>query len=77
MIQISDELKIKMFTDAGRLIRVIKLKSTKLNYNFSEVFWNSRYQGGDLLGNGVCLYKIIAQKGSEVKTKTQRLAIVR
>jgi len=51
------------------------LKHKDFNFDFNRIFWDGRDE--DILANGVYLYKIITQKGSEVKTKTQKLAIVR
>ncbi len=77
LTQIPEKLKIKIFTVAGRLVRVIKIKSAELNYDFNRIFWDGRDQDGNLLANGVYLYKIITSKSGKVKTQTQKLAIVR
>jgi len=74
---IPEELKIKIFTIAGRLVKQFDLKASELNYDFNRIFWDGRDQDGDLLANGVYLYKIITSKSGEVKTQIQKLAIVR
>ena len=74
---IPEELKIKIFTIAGRLVKQFDVKSSELNYDFNRIYWNGRDQDGDLLANGVYLYKIITAKSGKVKTKIQKLAIVR
>lgn len=77
LTQIPDELRIKIFTLAGRLIKEITKNSSELNYDFNHIYWNGRDEDGDLIANGVYLYKIILKKGSEVITATQKLAVVR
>lgn len=77
LTQIPDELRIKIFTVYGRLIKEIKLDSHELNYDFNRVYWDGRDEEGNLLANGVYLYKIIMKKGNELKSAIQKLAIVK
>ena len=77
LTQIPEELKIKIFTVAGRFVRVIKLKSTELNYDFNRIFWDGRDQDGDLLANGTYLYKVILHGDNTTKSVIQKLAIIR
>lgn len=77
LTQVPDEVQIKIYTIAGRLIKEIKLSQAELSTNFNKVFWDGRDADGDLVGNGVYLYKIIAKKGDQVQTTIQKLAVVR
>lgn len=72
-----DEIDIKIYTIAGRLIRDIKLASSDLITNFNKIPWDGRDQDGDEIGNGVYLYKVIAKFPDKTKTITQKLAKVR
>ena len=72
-----DELDIKIYTIAGRLIKDIKLTPTDLITNFNKIYWDGRDEDGDEIGNGVYLYKVIAKFPDETKTITQKLAKVR
>jgi hypothetical protein len=72
-----DELDIKIYTIAGRLIRDIKLPPTDLITNFNKIYWDGRDEDGDEVGNGVYLYKVIAKFPDKTKTITQKLAKVR
>jgi hypothetical protein len=72
-----DELAIKIFTIAGRLIRDIKLAPTDVITNFNKIYWDGRDEDGDEVGNGVYLYKVIAKFPDKTKTITQKLAKVR
>lgn len=77
LTQIPDELKIKIYTIAGRLIKEIEKKSSELNFDFNKIFWDGRDEDGDLIANGVYLYKIIMKKGNKTEDITQKLAVVR
>ncbi|MCH8170083.1 MAG: oligosaccharide flippase family protein [Bacteroidetes bacterium] len=59
------------------LVRIIKLKSTELNYDFNRIYWDGRDQDGDLLANGTYLYKVILHSGNTTKNVIQKLAIIR
>ena len=75
--QIPDELKIKIFTVSGRMIRELIVPPPNLNFDFNRIEWDGRDEDGDLVANGVYLYKVIMKKGNETVQATQKLAIVR
>jgi hypothetical protein len=77
LTQIPDDLKIRIFSVAGRLIRVIDKKSNELNYDFNRIYWDGRDSQGDLLANGVYFYKMIMKKGDKTENVIQKLAIIR
>lgn len=77
LTQIPDEIKIKIFTIAGRLVKEILLSPTDLNYDFNRIYWDGRDEDGGLLANGVYLYIVIMKKGSETVDAIHKLAIVR
>jgi len=77
LTQIPYELKIKIFTIAGRLVREIKVNREELNFDFNRIFWDGRDEDGDLLANGVYLYKIISYDSDKTVSVTSKIAIVR
>ena len=77
LTQIPEEIRIKIFTIAGRLVKEIKLTSADLKYDFNKIYWNGRDEDGDVLGNGVYLYKVIMKAGDKTEDITQKLAIVK
>ncbi len=77
LTQIPDEIKIKIFTIAGRLVREIVIASTDLRYDFNKVSWDGTDQDGDKIANGVYLYKISMKSGEKSESVTQKLAVVR
>ncbi len=77
LTQIPDEIRIRIFTIAGRLIKEIDVPSTDLRYDFNKIYWDGRDADGDILANGVYLYKVILTAGTKQEGITQKLAIVR
>ncbi len=77
LTQIPDEIKIKVFTIAGRLIKEFILNSSQLNFDLNKVYWDGRDQDGDQIGNGVYLYKVIMDVDGKKQDITQKLAVVR
>ena len=74
---IPDEMKINVYTIAGRLVKKFDIVSSELNLNFNKILWNLRDEDGDKLANGVYLYKISMKSGDKSQQFTQKLAIVR
>ena len=56
----ADRVEIKIFTQAGRLIRHIRSASSRAGINFSTA-WDGKDQEGDKVANGVYIYKIVAE----------------
>ena len=77
LTRIPDQLKIRIFTIAGRLIKQFTLHSSDLNYDFNRIYWDGRDADGDIIANGVYLYKIIMSVNGKVQSVTQKLAVVR
>jgi hypothetical protein len=77
LTQLPDELKIRIFTVTGRLIKEIVKKSYELNYDFNRVHWDGRDQDGDYPANGVYFYKMVMKKGNITQNVIQKLAIIK
>ncbi|MDP1995025.1 MAG: FlgD immunoglobulin-like domain containing protein, partial [Ignavibacteria bacterium] len=75
--QLPEELTIRVYTIAGRLVKEIKKSSAELSVDFNRIFWDTKDQDGDQLANGVYLYKVIAKKNGKSESITQKLAIVK
>ncbi|MBN1559168.1 T9SS type A sorting domain-containing protein [candidate division KSB1 bacterium] len=69
------DVTIKIYTIAGRLIRVIQSADGDVGYN--QTYWDGADDYGDRLANGVYLYKIIANDGDEQREIVERLVIMR
>jgi len=77
LTQIPDELKIKIFTVAGRLIKEITKTASELNFDFNRIFWDGKDTDGDYIANGTYFYKIIISRDGKQQDVTQKLAVVR
>ncbi len=77
LTQVPDELKIKIFTVAGRLIREITKTASELNFDFNRIYWDGKDTDRNEIANGVYFYKIIISRDGKQQDVTQKLAIVR
>ncbi len=77
LTQIPDELNIKVYTVAGRLIKKFDIKQSDLTIDFNKIYWDGKDEDGDEIANGVYFYKIILKKGDKQENITQKLAKVK
>ncbi len=77
LTQVPDELKINIYTVAGRLVKVIQKNPSELNTDFNRIYWDGKDEDGDRLANGVYFYKMYIKKDDKTESVTQKLAIVR
>jgi hypothetical protein len=75
--EVPDELRIKIFTVAGRLIQELSVPPSDLRIGFNKIYWNGRDRDGDEIANGLYFYKVISTSDDIVKTVTQKLAKVK
>ena len=71
------DLKIKIYTVAGRLIR--QIEKNNVNEKFVKVDWDGRDQDGSPIANGTYLYKILVRTtdGTYNKSVLGKLAVIR
>lgn len=71
------DVKIKIYTIAGRLIKV--LEEFNINEKFVVVNWDGRDADGDKLANGTYLYKVIVNTvdGEYSKSVLGKLAVIK
>jgi hypothetical protein len=77
LTQVPEELQIKIYTVAGRLIKAIKLSSAELVFGFNKIYWDGRDGDGDDIANGVYLYRLIAKGANQQIALTQKLVKMR
>ncbi len=77
LTQVPDEMSIRIFTVAGRLIKKISLNSADLKSDFNKIYWNGKDEDGNDIANGTYLYKVILKKGDKTESRIQKLSIVR
>ena len=71
------DVRIKIYTVAGRLIKEIEQKG--MSEKYVKVDWDGRDQDGDEIANGTYLYKIIVKTsdGSHSNTALGKLSVIR
>jgi hypothetical protein len=75
--QIPEEVKIRIYTIAGRLIKEILKKSPELNYDLNKIYWDGKDEDGDVIANGTYLYKMIMKDEGKLESVTQKLVIIK
>jgi hypothetical protein len=75
--ELPDELTVKIFTVAGRLINTIKIPVSEIHFGFNKIFWDGKDQDQNVVANGVYFYKIIYSNKNNYETVIQKLAKVK
>jgi hypothetical protein len=75
LTQPADEVTVKIFTLSGRQIATFDHAPTAAGFN--RVAWNGRDADGDVLANGVYLYKLIAKSGERRLEEIQKCVVMR
>jgi len=68
---------IKVYTVAGRLIKVIDAPPSTLRVGFNVVPWDGTDAEGNRIANGVYIYKLIVHLPTQELIQTQKLAVLR
>ncbi len=69
------EVRIKIYTVSGRMIRMLE-DLMRPQPGFNHYYWDGRDDDGELLANGVYLYKIILRDGSQQREVIEKLVIL-
>lgn len=77
LTQIPEELDIRIFTIAGRLIKNIKYTSSQLKIDFNKFIWDGNDEDGNPVASGIYLYKVIVKNNNGTFSTTQKLAVLR
>jgi hypothetical protein len=72
-----DELDIKVYTLAGRMIRHLAVDPSGLRIGFNIIPWDGRDEAGDEIANGTYLYRVTVREGNQSATEMQRLTKLR
>ncbi len=71
----SAHISIRIYTVNGRLIRV--LEAGERTPGFNQVPWDGRDEEGDVIANGVYLYRVLAQSGEHRAEALQKAILMR
>jgi hypothetical protein len=70
------DVKIKIYTVAGRLIK--EISQPQVADKFVTIFWPGTDEDGEILGNGVYIYKLIVETGDgQAITNIGKLAVLK
>lgn len=72
-----NEGEIAIYTVSGRRIKTIPLSEADLHIGFNTIEWDGRDADGDLLANGVYLYRIRVGDGIRAVEVIEKLAVIR
>lgn len=72
-----DEIKFKVYTISGRLIKDQTVLPDQYSIGFNKIFWDGKDQDGDEIANGTYLVKVIAKFKEKTKTEILKVAKVR
>ncbi|MFQ5637860.1 MAG: C25 family cysteine peptidase [bacterium] len=75
LTQEAEEIRLKIYTIAGRLIYEDDFLPAGVGFNQFE--WDGRDEAGDTLANGVYLYKLIARRGEAHAEVVEKFVVVR
>lgn len=71
--EVPDDIRIQVITVTGKVVKTIneeELGEIRIGRNITEYAWDGRDEFGDLLANGVYLYKVETKlKGSDIKLR--------
>ncbi len=70
----SGDVTIKIYTVTGRIIQEIQDFAQP---GFNKIYWDGRDRDGNILANGVYLYKVIISDGEKTIEKIEKLAVAR
>lgn len=68
-----DELKIKVYTIAGRLIKELTPSMNDFNIGFNKIYWDGKDEDGDKIANGLYLYRVVAKYKEKTVIETKKM----
>jgi hypothetical protein len=69
--------EIAVFTASGRRVKTIHLNAADLHLGFNTVPWDGRDEDGDRMANGVYLYRVTVDDGTDRQLEIEKLVIMR
>jgi hypothetical protein len=72
-----DELIIRIYTVAGRLLRELRVSGSELRFGLNKVWWDGRDAEGSEIANGTYLYTTTLKVDGEAVVQRQKLVKLR
>lgn len=74
---VPDEMKIFIYTIAGRKIREMIFDSRQLRTGYNALYWDGKDQDNDVIANGVYFAKMVIKSADKNFHITQKLSVIR
>ncbi len=74
---VPEEMRLRIYTVAGRKIRDIELPGSSLHIGFNQVYWDGRDDDGDEIANGYYFYELMVKQGGKTHSALQKLVKLR
>jgi flagellar hook assembly protein FlgD len=74
---VPEEVRIRVFTIAGRKINELVRDAGSLRVGYNRVYWDGRDADGDEIANGYYLYEVLVKSNGRTESSIQKLAKVR
>lgn len=68
------ESKIRIYTVAGKLIKEINFN---FNVGYNQIAWDGRDNDGDVIANGIYLYKLVCDNNLMKESEIQKLVVLK
>ncbi len=65
--RLPDELQIKIFTIAGRLIKTFSFDGNNLNLNQNKIYWDGRDADGNTIANGLYIAEFLIKSNKQFR----------
>ena len=75
--ELPEEMSVKIFTVAGRLIRDFEIPVNQLGFGFNKIFWDGKDQDGNSIANGVYFCKFNILNNDEYSSEVKKIAKVK
>lgn len=75
--QLPEELRMRIFTVTGRLVREFRVPRGQLRFGFNQIPWDGNDRDGDEIANGLYFYKISIMTEGGTEEVVQKLAKIR
>jgi hypothetical protein len=74
---VPEEIQVKVYTVAGRLIRTMTYPPTAVRIGYNALKWDGRDEDGDAIANGVYFYKLISRFSDTTVEEVGRMSVLK
>ncbi len=72
-----EEVQVKVYTVAGRLIRTLSYPASSVRIGYNALKWDGKDEDGDAIANGVYFYKLISRFTDTTVEEIGRLSVLK